>query len=172
MRLSQWRALLDADADAALLRLQRTPAMDWPEQPVDVDPRFLGMWLRDGARNSPTIFNFDEDVVIESREGYAKGLGMDVVYHGNLRYAIVDGANRTRATPWPFPLLVDRRTRSHPHQVQRQKNDRNAREKSGTGRGRRRGTDGVATATSGSARTARASTACTGTRWRSSPVTF
>lgn len=57
-------------------RLYRT-GCDWPEQPVTVDPYWLGIWLGDGDTDSPSITSADEEVV-RYHTAYAKTLGLNV----------------------------------------------------------------------------------------------
>jgi replicative DNA helicase len=52
-------------------------AVEFPEQPVTLDPYFVGLWLGDGHSYSSRITNVDQEVV-EYMEGYADKLGLQI----------------------------------------------------------------------------------------------
>lgn len=39
------------------------PSVDYPEQPVPLDPYLFGLWIGDGTASEPHITNIDEDVI-------------------------------------------------------------------------------------------------------------
>ncbi|KAL3474204.1 NUC071 domain-containing protein [Aspergillus californicus] len=71
-------------------RVFRCPGFELPEQPVPVNPYFLGLWLGDGNRSHPTIYSNHEEAVREFLINHAAELDMHLVHHGGLGYATVN----------------------------------------------------------------------------------
>lgn len=59
-------------------KLMRAGQIEWPERPLPVDPRLLGLWLGDGSRNRPDITNNDPEVYEDCVKG-AAALGLETV---------------------------------------------------------------------------------------------
>ncbi|KAF5978032.1 putative splicing factor PRP8 (U5 snRNP) [Fusarium bulbicola] len=81
-------------------RLFRSPGFELPEQPVPVDPYFLGLWLGDGRRSSTTIANNHEAEVREFLVQHAAEMDLHLVWHGGLHYATVA---KTTVADRPLP---------------------------------------------------------------------
>lgn len=60
--------------------LYRVP-IEFPEQPLKIDPYFLGLWLGDGTSTCPSITTMDKEVVDYLHE-YADKLGLEVTVRG------------------------------------------------------------------------------------------
>jgi hypothetical protein len=54
--------------------------VDFPSQPVNIDPYYLGLWLGDGCSNSTAICSMDSEI-ISYIEVYAAKLGLKFVKH-------------------------------------------------------------------------------------------
>ncbi|RUS28601.1 PRP8 domain IV core-domain-containing protein, partial [Jimgerdemannia flammicorona] len=72
-----------------MCQLYRTSGVEFPEQPVPIDPQFLGLWLGNSSRRSTIKFNNHEDEILYFLAVHAEKLGMTLSYQGGLAYAIV-----------------------------------------------------------------------------------
>ncbi|KAK2793243.1 pre-mRNA-splicing factor 8 [Onygenales sp. PD_12] len=81
-------------------RLFRCPGYELDEEPVPVDPYFLGLWLGDGNRRSTAIANNHEQAIREFLLDHAAELDLHLVYYGGFAYATV---GRTSIAGRPFP---------------------------------------------------------------------
>lgn len=91
-------------AEQSKYRLFRCPGLEFDEQPVPVNPYFLGLWLGDGHRCRTTIYNNHEEAIREFLASYAAELDLQLVWHGGLQYAVV---GRSRVGDRPLPAAVD-----------------------------------------------------------------
>ncbi|KAL1956742.1 hypothetical protein VTO42DRAFT_6892 [Malbranchea cinnamomea] len=82
-------------------RVPRSPGFELPEQPVPLDPYFLGLWLGDGTRRSTTVTNNHEEAIREFLVNHALELDLQLVYHGELRKTTVGTTNVADRRPFP-----------------------------------------------------------------------
>ena len=75
--------------EQARYRLFRCPGFEYPEMDVPVNPYFLGLWLGDGDRRAPTIYNHHEAEIRDFLVSYAAELDLQLVWHGDLKYTTV-----------------------------------------------------------------------------------
>lgn len=102
MRADEFAAL--SEHERSKHRLFRCPGFELTEQPVKVNPYFLGLWLGDGTRRNTSIASNHEAEVREFLVNHAAELDLHLVYHGDLQYATV---GRTRLADRPLPPLVE-----------------------------------------------------------------
>jgi pre-mRNA-processing factor 8 len=99
-------------------KLFRSPGFELPEQPVPVNPYFLGLWLGDGTRCSTNISSNHETPVQEFLASYAAELDLHLVWHKGISYTIV---GRTRLHDRPLPTghidVIDRPERREGRQT-------------------------------------------------------
>ena len=98
-------AALDEKAQR-LFNLFRTPGIEYDEQPVPINPYFLGLWLGDVNRKSTTIVNNHELEIRELLAYYAAELDVNFAWHGNLSCAI---GKTSIADGWQLPSKEKRR---------------------------------------------------------------
>ncbi|KAJ9134458.1 Pre-mRNA-processing-splicing factor 8 [Pleurostoma richardsiae] len=87
-------AALD-ESERRKYRLFRCPGFDLPEQPVPVNPYFLGLWLGDGNRKSTTMYSNHEKEIVEFLTSHAAELDLQLAWHGQLGYATPPSATET-----------------------------------------------------------------------------
>lgn len=75
--------------------LYKIPTVDLPRRSVPIHPYFIGLWLGDGSRSGPTIYNFHETEVVEFLYDNADVLDMALSFHGGLAYATVEKQFKT-----------------------------------------------------------------------------
>lgn len=102
MRADDFAAL--SEHERSKHRLFRCPGFELPEQPVKVNPYFLGLWLGDGTRRNTTISSNHEAEVREFLVDHAAELDLHLVHHGGIAYATV---KRARFADRPMPPLVE-----------------------------------------------------------------
>lgn len=93
----------------AKYRLFRSTGFDLPQQPVLVNPYFLGLWLGDGHRSSTANYNNHETEIRDFLASYAAELDLHLVHHGDLKYSIV-GETRVGARALPTTVSGDSKT--------------------------------------------------------------
>jgi len=74
-------------------RLFRCPGFELPEQPVPVNPYFLGLWLGDGTRKNTGIVNDHELEVRDFLRRHAAELDLHLLWYGGSSYATADNTS-------------------------------------------------------------------------------
>lgn len=72
------------------------PYIDYPEQPLEIDPYFFGLWLGDGNSHNTGITNVDK-VIIEYVYEYARTLNLYVTDNSRHTYSIVSKKGSTNS---------------------------------------------------------------------------
>lgn len=90
-----------------MVTLFKAPSMQLRYRPTPVHPYFIGLWLGDGSRHGPTVYNYYEPEVLGFIRELADTLDMAFSWQGRLSFAIVERhAQRTadkEEPPWRHP---------------------------------------------------------------------
>lgn len=99
--------------EAPKWRLHRSQSVDYPEQPVPVDPMFLGLWLGDGSRYDTRVFNSREDPIMKFLARNAARLEMYLSWQHGIAFATImrpGGALPPASDSMDIPLPPKRET--------------------------------------------------------------
>ena len=113
---------MDVAAFASLSRMEqnrhmmyRSTGWDRDRAAVPIDPYYLGLSLGDGSKHFTTVYNKDEVEIRDFLTRYAAELDLQLAYHGNLKYSIVQQSAQNQL----MPATVDPERRDGPREARR-----------------------------------------------------
>lgn len=105
MTVAEFTALSDAEREKwRMYQVPLEPRFTEDDQ-LEVDAYFLGLWNGDGDRRRTSIFNNQEEEIVDFLREYAAQLDLELVFDGNLRDSLVisrtSDSGSTQATDNP-----------------------------------------------------------------------
>ncbi|WOO82363.1 uncharacterized protein LOC62_04G005857 [Vanrija pseudolonga] len=85
--------------DMQRFRVHKPAALDYPEAPVPVPAKFIGLWLGDGNRANTGITNNHQKEIIDYLHEICGMFDLHLKYYSGVQYGLTSGTRSSKALP-------------------------------------------------------------------------